>query len=98
MKKTAPIIFGKMHFLLISENEFFHLIKCNGMTSFLEFMCRSYIQSGIRDLHIDSIVDAWGSGHISVLRPGQGDQWGHRALSGRAKGRSGLTWARPRSS
>ena len=35
---TAPIIFGQMHFLLISENEFFHEIKCNGMTSFMEFM------------------------------------------------------------
>ena len=35
---TAPIIFGKMHFLLISQNEFFHEIKCNGITSFMEFM------------------------------------------------------------
>ena len=35
---TAPIIFGKMHFLLISENEFFHEIKCNGITNFMEFM------------------------------------------------------------
>ena len=35
---TAPIIFGKMHFLLISENEFFHQIKCNRMTNFMEFM------------------------------------------------------------
>ena len=35
---AAPIIFGKMHFLLISENGFFREIKCNGMTSFVEFM------------------------------------------------------------
>ena len=35
---TAPIIFGKMHFLLISGNEFIHEIKCNGMTIFIEFM------------------------------------------------------------
>ena len=35
---TAPIIFGKMHFLLISENEFFHEITWNGMTSFMDFM------------------------------------------------------------
>ena len=28
------IIFGKMHFLLISENEFFHEIKCNGIDKF----------------------------------------------------------------
>ena len=35
---TAPIIFGKVHFLLISENEFTHDIKCNGITSFTEFM------------------------------------------------------------
>ena len=34
----ALIIFGKMHFLLISENEFFHEIKCNRMTSFMKFM------------------------------------------------------------
>ena len=25
-------------FLLISQNEFFHEIKCNGITSFMEFM------------------------------------------------------------
>ena len=35
---TTPIIFGKMHFLLLSENEFFHQIECNGMTSFMDFM------------------------------------------------------------
>ena len=38
---TAPIIFGKMHFLLIPENEFFHEIKFNGMTSFMDFMTTS---------------------------------------------------------
>ena len=43
MKVIAPIIFGKMHFQLIYENEFFHEIKYNGMTSFMEFMKR---QSG----------------------------------------------------
>ena len=32
------IIFGKKHFLLISENEFFHQIKCDGITSFMGFM------------------------------------------------------------
>ena len=35
---TVPIIFGKTYFLLISENEFFHEMKCNGMTSFMDFM------------------------------------------------------------
>ena len=35
---TAPVIFGKMHFLLISENDFFYEIKCNGITSFMDFM------------------------------------------------------------
>ena len=36
---TALIIFGKKHFLLVNtENEFTHAIKCNGMTSFVEFM------------------------------------------------------------
>ena len=29
----ALIIFGKMHFLLISENNFFHEIKRDGITS-----------------------------------------------------------------
>ena len=38
VNRPAPIIFGKMHFLLIPENEFFHAIKCNGVTSFIEFM------------------------------------------------------------
>ena len=32
------IIFGKIRFLLISENEFSHEMKSNGMTSFLDFM------------------------------------------------------------
>ena len=37
--QICPLMFfGKMHFLLIPENEFFHEIKCNGMTSFMEFM------------------------------------------------------------
>ena len=37
---TAPIIFGQLHFLLISENEFTHdtcVIKCDGITSFMDF-------------------------------------------------------------
>ena len=38
MAVPALIIFGKMHFLLISENEFFHEIKYCGMTSFMEFV------------------------------------------------------------
>ena len=33
---TALIMFGKMHFLLISENEFFHEIKCERFTSFMD--------------------------------------------------------------
>ena len=35
---TALTVYGEMHFLLISENEFTHEIKWNGITSFLEFM------------------------------------------------------------
>ena len=35
---TAPIIFGKMHFLLISENEFFNEIKRDGITGFMDFI------------------------------------------------------------
>ena len=30
---TAPIIFGQMYFLLISENEIFHELKRDGITS-----------------------------------------------------------------
>ena len=43
---TALIIFGKMHFLLISQNEFTHEIRCNGMTSFMEFIGDLYKISG----------------------------------------------------
>ena len=35
---TPLILFGKMHFLLILENEFIHEIKCDRITSFMEFM------------------------------------------------------------
>ena len=35
---TASIIFGKTHALLVSENEFFHELKRNRMTRFMEFM------------------------------------------------------------
>ena len=36
MIRTVPalIIFGKIHFLLTSENEFFHAIKRDGITRF----------------------------------------------------------------
>ena len=39
-------IFGKMRFLLMPENAFFHEIKCNGMTSFMEYMlyCKFFLQ------------------------------------------------------
>ena len=39
MIRAVPIliIFGKINFLLKSQNEFTHEIKCNGMTSFMEF-------------------------------------------------------------
>ena len=35
MSRVVPvlIVFGKLHFLLISESEFFHEIKCNRITS-----------------------------------------------------------------
>ena len=31
------IIFGKMYFLLISETEFFHEVKLDRMTNFMDF-------------------------------------------------------------
>ena len=47
----ALIILGKMHFLPISENEFFSEIKCNGITSFMDFMiCFQWMDE--RALHI----------------------------------------------
>ena len=45
---TALIIFGKIHFLLISENEFFHEIKRDGITSF----------HGIHDKH-SWLIHVW---------------------------------------
>ena len=46
---STPIILGKMHFLLISENEFTHGIKCNGMTSFIEFTWSSSFKRSIKE-------------------------------------------------
>ena len=37
-KIKALILFGKMHFLGISENNSFHDIKRTGMTSFMDLM------------------------------------------------------------
>ena len=34
----VQIIFGKMHFLLTSENKFFHEMKYDRVTSSMEFM------------------------------------------------------------
>ena len=34
LQLARPIIFGKMRFLLMSENEFFHEIKRDGIASF----------------------------------------------------------------
>ena len=36
---NSGVIFVKMHFLLISENESFHEIKCDVITNFMDFMC-----------------------------------------------------------
>ena len=41
----ASVIFGKMHFLLISENEFFHEINCNRISSLMEFMTSARLYS-----------------------------------------------------
>ena len=43
---TILIIFGQMHFLLISENEFLHQIKRDGITSFLDFMIGPMKETG----------------------------------------------------
>ena len=40
-KESFPIVFGKMYFRLLSENKFFHEMKCNGMTSFMEVQLSS---------------------------------------------------------
>ena len=42
-KIKALITFGKMHFLGISVNNFFHEIKCNRITSFMEFIIYIFV-------------------------------------------------------
>ena len=51
---TAPTIFGEIHFLLISEYEFFHEIKRDGRTSFMGFMI---IMSGLSILKLDLCLE-----------------------------------------
>ena len=57
-----------MHFLLISENEFTNEIKCNGMTTFVDFMSDSGRRRGEResvspcclaDMHWDGSAATW---------------------------------------
>ena len=45
-KIKALIVFGKMHFLGISENNFFHEIKRIGMTSFMDFLIFTGLRKG----------------------------------------------------
>ena len=45
-EKTGLIIFGKIHFLLISENEFTNEIKRDWITSFMDFMTPWWRESG----------------------------------------------------
>ena len=83
----AVIIFGKMHFLLISENEFTHEIECNGMTSFVDFMWWWCSIDGLhwwsiqglrwkecpveRDMPSSSPFPSWCSCHIELTGPDQ---------------------------
>ena len=45
--------FGKMHFLLIPENDFFHELKCDRMTSFMDIMS-GYFNSNLD--HVWSLI------------------------------------------
>ena len=61
---TALIIFAKMHFLLISENELFHEIKLDGITSLHGFhdvkSCEVTVHEFKRDSAMrDIITQGW---------------------------------------
>ena len=53
----ALIIFGKMHFLLISENEFTHGMKRDGITSFMHFMRTCRLQVSPQETSIEVFND-----------------------------------------
>ena len=47
---NALVIFGKIHFLLISEKDFFHETKRDGVTSF------HGIPDMLGDIHVDMLT------------------------------------------
>ena len=59
---TALIIFGKIHFLLISENEFFHEMKCDRTTVCMEFMSTIFWKE-------DEWIQTYVKGITGFLRP-----------------------------
>ena len=80
---TAPIIFGQMHFLLISENEIFHEKKLNKTWRNYKFAwnsCISFIFRCLRNMRVSRIPCKGGisypevklmiSSNVSVIRRG----------------------------
>ena len=57
----------KMHFLLVSEKEFFHEIKCNGTTSFMDLKCQGTMVLVLRDL----VLEGRGSVCMSAICAGK---------------------------
>ena len=63
----ALIIFGKMYFLLISENEFFHEVKRDGITSLhgihdRVLSCMMHIYTVLQVLS-NLVLDLWDKGN-----------------------------------
>ena len=56
---TALIIFDKMHFLLMSENEFFPKIKCDERTSFIELMIGMCFSPALTRVEWVSVSNGW---------------------------------------
>ena len=87
MAVTVPFIFGKMHFLLISENEFFSSKKCNRIKNSMEFMqCCSVLNflvaiGTMRAINSAMVGDllgmAWDCrGRLEMVRDSMGDHIG----------------------
>ena len=62
MVGTTLIIFGKKHFLLISESKFFHEIKHYEMTNFMDFMMQVNSDGtvNISDTIMEAVVNRMG--------------------------------------
>ena len=74
-----------IHFLLISENKFTHEIKCNGFTSFMEFMTYGFwvVEMEVNTNSSCSFIFARGFLNlVNHLRP-PGNAWLYKPEAGR---------------